>query len=53
MAPIEPLVTDLYTAAPRAHVFAGRIYVCPSHAIDAGIPEMEVTSFSPPWSLST
>lgn len=39
MAPTEPLVTDLYTADPRAHVFDGRIYVYPSHDIDAGIPE--------------
>lgn len=29
----------MYTADPRAHVFEGRIYIYPSHDIDAGIPE--------------
>ena len=29
----------MYTADPRAHVFEGRIYVYPSHDIDAGMPE--------------
>lgn len=33
-----PLVTHLYTADPSAHVFNGKIYVYPSHDIDAGIP---------------
>jgi Glycosyl hydrolases family 43 len=33
----EPLVTSLYTADPSAHVFGGRIYVYPSHDIDAGV----------------
>ncbi len=33
-----PLVTHMYTADPSAHVFNGRIYVYPSHDIDAGIP---------------
>lgn len=37
----EPLVSDLYTADPSAHVFDGRIYVYPSHDIDAGIPEKD------------
>lgn len=36
-----PLVTDIYTADPSAHVFNGRIYVYPSHDIDAGIPEKD------------
>ena len=35
----EPLVTHMYTADPRAHVFGGRIYIYPSHDIDAGVPE--------------
>jgi hypothetical protein len=35
----EPLVTDNYTADPSAHVFDGKIYIYPSHDIDAGIPE--------------
>jgi beta-xylosidase len=33
----KPLITDFYTADPSAHVFAGRIYIYPSHdlAVDA------------------
>ncbi|MBF9252570.1 glycoside hydrolase family 43 protein [Pontibacter sp. 172403-2] len=38
---IGPLVTDIYTADPSAHVFNGKIYVYPSHDIDAGIPEKD------------
>lgn len=34
----QPLVRDLYTADPSAHVFDGKIYIYPSHDIDAGIP---------------
>lgn len=34
----QPLVKHLYTADPSAHVFNGKIYVYPSHDIDAGIP---------------
>lgn len=33
------LVTHMYAADPRAHVFAGKLYIYPSHDIDAGIPE--------------
>lgn len=33
-----PLVDHIYTADPSAHVFEGRIYVYPSHDIEAGIP---------------
>ncbi len=33
-----PLVTHIYTADPSAHVFDGRIYIYPSHDIEAGIP---------------
>lgn len=33
------LVKDLYMADPSAHVFNGKIYIYPSHDIDAGIPE--------------
>lgn len=33
----QPLVTHLYTADPSAHVFEGKIYIYPSHDIDAGI----------------
>ncbi|RIV81081.1 alpha-N-arabinofuranosidase [Aurantiacibacter xanthus] len=34
----QPLVTEIYTADPSAHVFDGKIYVYASHDIDAGIP---------------
>ncbi len=34
----QPLVSHIYTADPSAHVFNGRIYLYPSHDIDAGIP---------------
>ena len=34
----QPLVTHMYTADPSAHVFDGKIYIYPSHDIDAGIP---------------
>ncbi len=33
------LVPGLFTADPSAHVFNDRIYIYPSHDIDAGIPE--------------
>jgi hypothetical protein len=32
----QPLVEDLYTADPSAHVFDGKLYIYPSHDIDAG-----------------
>ena len=35
----QPLISSIYTADPSAHVFAGKIYIYPSHDIDAGIPE--------------
>ena len=34
-----PLVPHMYTAAPRAPAFEGRIYVYPSHGIHSGVPE--------------
>ncbi len=34
----QPLVTEIYTADPSAHVFNGRLYIYPSHDIDSGIP---------------
>ena len=34
----QPLVKHIYTADPSAHVFNGKIYVYPSHDIEAGIP---------------
>ncbi|MET0634532.1 MAG: glycoside hydrolase family 43 protein [Chitinophagaceae bacterium] len=33
----QPLVRDIYTADPSAHVFDGKIYIYPSHDIDAGV----------------
>lgn len=33
----SPLVSHMYTADPSAHVFDGRIYIYPSHDVDAGI----------------
>lgn len=38
----EPLVTHIYTADPSAHVFEGKIYIYPSHDIDAGTPENDM-----------
>ena len=34
----QPLVTHIYTADPSAHVFNNKIYIYPSHDIDAGVP---------------
>jgi hypothetical protein len=34
-----PLITDIYTADPSAHLFQGKIYIYPSHDIDAGTPQ--------------
>ncbi|KAF2156616.1 glycoside hydrolase family 43 protein [Myriangium duriaei CBS 260.36] len=39
MASESPLITHLYTADPSAHVFNGKIYIYPSHDIDAGIED--------------
>ena len=35
----KPLVSHIYTADPSAHVFDGKIYIYPSHDIDAGVKE--------------
>ncbi|MCP9747062.1 glycoside hydrolase family 43 protein [Lacihabitans sp. CS3-21] len=32
----KPLVKHIYTADPSAHVFDGKIYIYPSHDVDAG-----------------
>ena len=32
----QPIVKHIYTADPSAHVFNGKIYIYPSHDIDAG-----------------
>ncbi|MGB5320061.1 glycoside hydrolase family 43 protein [Eudoraea sp.] len=34
----QPLVKHIYTADPSAHFFNGKIYIYPSHDIEAGIP---------------
>jgi hypothetical protein len=39
-----PLVRDIYTADPSAHVFNGKIYIYPSHDIDAGVPPDDLGS---------
>ncbi len=35
----QPLVSHIYTADPSAHVYNGRIYIYPSHDIEADAPE--------------
>ncbi len=40
----EPLVKEIYTADPSAHVFGGRLYVYPSHDFEAGVPEDDLGS---------
>jgi len=39
-----PLVTQIHTADPSAHVFEGRMYVYPSHDIDGGVPPDDLGS---------
>ena len=34
-----PLIRDLYTADPSAHVFEGRVYIYPSHDLDQDLEE--------------
>lgn len=43
-APIKPLITDLYTADPSAHIFQGKIYLYPSHDYESGIPQDDLGS---------
>lgn len=40
----EPIITELYTADPSAHVFEGKIYLYPSHDYESGIPEDDLGS---------
>ena len=40
----QPLITDLYSADPSAHVFDGKIFIYPSHDIDAGVPPDDLGS---------
>ena len=37
----KPLVNDLYTADPSAHVFNGKIYIYPSHDEDIDVENIE------------
>ncbi|HKE94782.1 MAG TPA: glycoside hydrolase family 43 protein [Povalibacter sp.] len=38
----QPLISQIYTADPSAHVFRGRIYIYPSHDIETGMPRDEL-----------
>ncbi len=38
-AKVKPLISDLFTADPSAHVFNGKIYIYPSHDIEANVPQ--------------
>ncbi|MBX2971145.1 MAG: glycoside hydrolase family 43 protein [Cyclobacteriaceae bacterium] len=40
----QPLVSHIYTADPSAHVFNGKIYIYPSHDVEAGIPQDDLGS---------
>jgi len=35
----QPLISEIYTADPSAHVFDGKIYIYPSHDIESNTPE--------------
>jgi hypothetical protein len=37
-----PLIRNIFTADPSAHVFEGRIYIYPSHDISTGTPENDM-----------
>ncbi len=34
----QPVISEIYTADPSAHVFNGRLYIYPSHDIESNIP---------------
>src|ERR1700750_3096313 len=40
----EPLIKEIYTADPSAHVFEGKIYIYPSHDIESGVPQDDLGS---------
>jgi hypothetical protein len=40
----QPLVTELYTADPSAHVFNGRIFIYPSHDVETDVPQDDMGS---------
>ena len=33
---LKPLITNIYTADPSAHIFNDKIYIYPSHDVDEG-----------------
>lgn len=35
----QPLISEIYTADPSAHVFDGKVYIYPSHDIESNVPE--------------
>lgn len=39
-----PLISDIYTADPSAHVFEGKLYIYPSHDFESGVPEDDLGS---------
>jgi hypothetical protein len=40
----QPLVAEIFTADPSAHMFNGKIWIYGSHDIDAGIPQDDLGS---------
>ncbi len=40
----QPLVTDLFTADPSAHVFEGKIYIYPSHDVASDVQQDDLGS---------
>ena len=40
----QPIVTEIFTADPSAHVFNGRLFVYPSHDFEAGVPQDDLGS---------
>jgi hypothetical protein len=40
----QPLVSEIFTADPSAHVFNGKIWIYGSHDIDAGVPQDDLGS---------
>jgi hypothetical protein len=40
----QPLIKDIYTADPSAHVFDGKVFIYPSHDIESGIPQDDLGS---------
>jgi hypothetical protein len=40
----QPLVSEIYTADPSAHLFDGKIYIYPSHDYEAGVPQDDLGS---------